>query len=295
MADIPTFYPELFDTSFGKVLQQESPILAPTMTQRDISGDRHWYNIMEDVSMSDITTRKGDTPDGDFEGYKVWHSQTPREIVVSFDENDARNLGTIVLPTSDSVMNQAMARNRKLDDVLISALGGSRVTGTSGETSTAFPSGQKIAKDYVQTGSAATCGLTISKLRRAKYLMDTGQVPKGERYLACGAAQIQDLLSTTEVTSADYNVIRALVQGDINTFMGFTFVQTERLVTLETDVRACYAYHKKAIRFSAVDRKTHMDWLPTKRHRLQIRTVEIMGAMRYLNEMVVQIACDETP
>lgn len=294
MADIPTFYPTLFDTSFSKVLQQESAVLAPTMTQRDIQGDRHHYNIMEDVSMTSITTRKGETPDGDFDGYKVWHSQSPYEVVVSFDEFDARNLGTIVLPTSDAVQNQVMARNRKLDDVLIAALSASRVTGTSGETSTAFPSGNKVAKDYVQTGSAANSGLTISKLRRTKFLMDSAYVPKTERFLAVTAQQIQDLLSTTEVTSADYNVIRALVQGEVDTFMGFKFVQTERLVTLETSVRACYAYHKKTVRFSAVERKTHMDYLPTKRHRLQIRTVEIMGAMRHL-ETAVQIACHEAP
>jgi len=51
---------------------------------------------------------------------------------------------------------------------------------------------------------------------------------EGERYFAAGSDQLSNLLSSTAATSGDYNTIKALVNGETNSFMGFTFVRTER-------------------------------------------------------------------
>jgi hypothetical protein len=293
MAAIDTFYPIEFQTSFEHVLQQEDSMLGPTITRDNFTGDRKHYNILEDVSASPITTRKAPTPDGEIDAYKVWSSQRPYHIVTTFDEWDQHFLGSIVLPTSDAVRSHVMAYNRQIDQVIISALGGNRVTGADGSTSTALPSGRKVAKDYVESGSTADSGLTIAKLRRSKFLLDSAKVPKADRFLACTSQQIQDLLRTTEVTSADYNVVRALSSGDIDTFLGFKFVVTEELTTIAASTRGCYAYHRRAIKMSAVDRTTKMDERSDLNHALQIRTKWLNGAMRYMDEMVVQIACSE--
>ena len=46
-------------------------------------------------------------------------------------------------------------------------------------------------------------------------------------FIVCTADQIENLLATTEVQSSDYNMIRALVEGQVHHFMGFNFIQTE--------------------------------------------------------------------
>ena len=299
MAAIDTFYPTTFQLSFDQVLQQMDSRLLNAVTRADFTGKKKWFNLLNDSEAQDILTRKGDTPDGEFDGSKYWLTQRPKEKVTTFDEWDKHFLGTIVLPTSDEVQSHAMAFNRAIDDVLIAAFDATRYIGEDGTTTDAFPAGQSIASNYVETGSTAQSGMTVGKLRRAKYLMDVSEVPESDRYLVMGAQEEQDLLRDTAVTSADFNTVKTLVEGNVGTFMGFKFLKSQRLpigtVSSVADIRSCFAFHKSAIKFAMSDRQTRMDILPMRRHALQIRSTMMLGAVRTENEKVVRIYCDETP
>jgi hypothetical protein len=298
MADIDTFYPVEFQKNFDHALQQMDARLASAVTRADFTGKKKWFNLANDRSFSRITTRKGDTPDGEFDASKYWLTQSPWELATTFDEWDEHFLGSIVLPTSDTVSSHAYALNRTQDDVIIAALDATRYIGEDGTTPDAFPGGQSIAATYAESGSASS-GLTIAKLRRAKYLMDVAEVPASDRYLVYGAQQVNDLLRTTELTSADFNTVKALVDGQPGSFLGFKFIDSQRLpvgtVGGTADVRSCFAFHKSAIKFSLQGVSTKMDILPQRRHALQIRSIAMMGAVRSENEKVVRIYCDETP
>jgi hypothetical protein len=299
MSQIDTFYPTMFETSWTQALQQMESRLMANVARSDFTGKRKSFNLVNDSEATDITVRKGDTPDGEFDGSKYWLFQRAKEKVTTFDEFDPNLLGTIVLPTSDEVQSHAMAFNRAIDDVIISSFDATRYIGEDGTSTDSFPAGQSIGATYVETGSTTSSGLTIAKLRRAKYLMDVSEVPDSDRYIVLGSQQVQDLLRTTEITSADYNTIRALVDGTINTFLGFTFLRSERLaigtVGGTADIRSCFAFHKSGVKFSMSERKTRMDYLPQRRHALQIRSTMMLGAVRTENEKVVRIYCDETP
>jgi len=299
MATIDTFYPTMFQTSFDQVLQQMDSRLLGSITRADFTGKKKWFNLLNDSEAQDILTRKGDTPDGEFDGSKYWLTQRPKEKVTTFDEWDKHFLGTIVLPTSDEVQSHAMAFNRATDDVIISAFDATRYIGEDGTTTDSFPAGQSIASGYVETGSDTPSGMTLAKLRRAKYLMDLSEVPDSERYIVIGAKQEQDLLRDTNLTSADFNTVKALVDGKVDTFLGFKFLKSQRLpvgtVSGVADIRSCFAFHKSAIKFAMSDRQTRMDILPQRRHALQIRSTMMLGAVRTENEKVVRIYSDETP
>jgi len=299
MATIDTFYPTMFQTSFDQVLQQLDSRLLNSITRADFTGKKKWFNLLNDSEAQDILTRKGDTPDGEFDGSKYWLTQRPKEKVTTFDEWDKHFLGTIVLPTSDEVQAHAQAFNRAIDDVVISAFDATRYIGEDGTTPDPFSAGQSIASNYVETGSTAQSGLTVGKLRRAKYLMDVSEVPDSDRYLVIGAQQEQDLLRDTAITSADFNTVKALVEGNVGTFLGFKFLKSQRLpvgtVSSVADIRSCFAFHKSAIKFAMSDRQTRMDILPQRRHAMQIRSTMMLGAVRSENEKVVRIYSDETP
>jgi hypothetical protein len=113
-----------------------------------------------------------------------------------------------------------------------------------------------------------------------------------ERIIVVSARQLQDLLRTTEVTSADYNTVRALVDGNVNTFMGFKFRRTQ-LLGLASTVRSCFAYVKSGIVLAERGLKTYMDVRTDLSHSLQIRSVASLGAIRMEEKKVVEIACDE--
>jgi hypothetical protein len=189
-----------------------------------------------------------------------------------------------------------MAFNRAIDDVIINAFDATRYIGEDGTAPDTFDTNYSLASTYVENGTSAASGLTIGKLRRAKYLMDLAEVPNADRMLVCGAQQVQDLLRTTEVTSEDYSSVKALVSGQVDTFLGFKFLSSQRLArNTSTDIRSVFAFHKSAIKFAMSDRKVQMDILPTRRHALQIRSTMMLGAVRSENEKVVRIYCDESP
>lgn len=112
--------------------------------------------------------------------------------------------------------------------------------------------------------------LTVDTLISACTKLNKNGVPSTERYFLHSAQQLADLLKTTQVTSADYNSVKALVNGTLNTFLGLNFVliadrDEGGLPTTAADVTG-FVYHKRAMGFSkAQDLETSMDWIPEKK------------------------------
>lgn len=112
--------------------------------------------------------------------------------------------------------------------------------------------------------------LTVATLLDATEKLNANGVPESERYFAHSAKQLRDLLSTTEVTSADYNSVKSLVNGSVNSFLGLNFVLIANrdeggLPTTANDVIG-FVWHKRAMGFSkAQDLETSMDWIPEKK------------------------------
>ena len=224
--------------------------------------------------MTQITDRSKDTRISDQAMAKRWIRPTQYDCAKLVDEWDEQLLGEVVLPTSPIIQSHAQAYARTCDSIIIGALGGTAV-------------------NYVESGTAANSGLTIAKLRAAKFLFDSNEIDEEEeRIMVVSAKQLQDLLRTIEVTSQDYNSVRALVDGALNTFMGFKFRRSQLLGKVST-VRSCYAYVKSGVILAERGLKTHMDVRTDLSHSLQIRSVASLAAVRMEEKKVVEIACDE--
>jgi hypothetical protein len=297
MTQIPEHYTTQFDQNWRHLVQQKNSRLREYVTLDSISGKEKSYNQLSEAAMQLITSRSGETRISDQATAKRWIRPKAYDTAKLFDEFDEQLLGEVVLPTSPVVQSHAAAYARTADQVIIEALGGSAYTGETGVTPTSLPSGQKVAVNYVETGNAANSGLTIGKLRAAKYILDSSEVDEEEeRIIVVSAKQLQDLLRTTEITSADYNSVKALVDGSVNTFMGFKFRKTQLLpLASATDVRSTYVYVKSGIVLAERGLKTHMDVRTDLSHSLQIRSVASLGAARLEEKKVVEIACDESP
>ena len=181
--------------------------------------------------------------------------------------------------------------SRSIDDVIITAMNASASTGVAGATSTALPSSQKTAT------SEQSDGLSVAKLRSAKYIMDNNDIdPSVKRYLVCGPKQIQDLLALTEITSSDYNVVKALATGTVNSFMGFEFIMSTRLnkdSTYTTD-RLVFAYTEDAIKLGiGKDITAKISERSDKSYATQVYYCMSLGAVRMDEKSVVQIPCNE--
>jgi hypothetical protein len=123
----------------------------------------------------------------------------------------------------------------------------------------------------------ATTDLTVATLLSGKKILDENGVPMKERNFIHNAKQLEDLLGTTEVTSSDYNSVKALVNGEVDTFLGFKFIliaeRTEGgLPTTgsgSTEGVIGFIYHKRAIgQAIGMNMETEMAWVPEKRSYL---------------------------
>jgi hypothetical protein len=297
LVQIPEHYTTQFDANWRHLVQQKNSRLREYVTLDSISGKEKSYNQLSEAAMQLITSRSGETRITDQATAKRWIRPKAYDTAKLFDEFDEQLLGEVVLPTSPVVQSHAAAYARTADQVIIEALGGTAYTGETGVTPTTLPNTQKVAVNYVETGSTANSGLTIGKLRAAKYILDSNEVDEEEeRIIVVSAKQLQDLLQTTQVTSVDYNSVKALVDGNVNTFMGFKFRRSQLLpLASATDVRSTYVYVKSGIVLAERGLKTHMDVRTDLSHSLQIRSVASLGAARIEEKKVVEIACDESP
>ena len=296
---IPQYFTTEFSSNWEHLLQQKVSKLKEYASVESVKGKEKSFNQLGAVEMTRITSRAADTNISDVALAKRWLRPYPFEHATMFDEWDSEYLGEVSLPQSETVANHAMAYMRTCDKTVIDALFGTAYTGETGVAPTSLPAGQEIDVDYVETGSAANSGLTIAKLREAAFLLNDAEVDDEDpRIIVVSAKQLQDLLRTTEVTSADFNSVKALVQGQLDTFMGFKFRRVAKSFLpfdAGTDVRKVVAYVKSGVKLADAGRKVHVDIRPDKSHALQIRTVASLGATRMEEKKVVSIECDESP
>lgn len=111
--------------------------------------------------------------------------------------------------------------------------------------------------------------LTVAALIDATTALDANGVPSSDRTFIHTAKQKNDLLNTTAVTSADYNSVRALVSGDINTFMGLKFIciakREEGGLPNDGTNDIGFIYHKDAVGFAlGQEVQTEMSWIAQK-------------------------------
>ena len=116
-----------------------------------------------------------------------------------------------------------------------------------------------------------------------------------EKYLVCTANQLHDFLNITEVKSSDYNSIKALVQGEVDTYLGFKFIRSERLGTDSSSNRQVLAFCKSAIGLAVgADVTTKISERADKNYATQVFLSMTIGATRIEDEKMVEIACTES-
>jgi hypothetical protein len=177
----------------------------------------------------------------------------------------------------------AKALGRRLDQLVIDSMINA---GAYGGTVTAAIGG-------------ADTNMNIEKLIAAAIYLDDMGVPMEGRHIALSAKAKSGLLRETETTSADYNTVKALVKGEIDTFMGFKFhlieTRTEGgLPVAAGDVRSCFAWHDSSVGLAVgMEPSTKVDWIPQKKSWLSAGSMKA-GAVARDTDGIIKILCDET-
>lgn len=277
-----------FSSAVHVLAEQQGSKLRRLVTQEAApNGEAYAREIIENTfTARSVTDAFAPTNPEDGMHSRRWVFLKIQDAAARFDPRTV-NPRILTDPRSRYVEFLVNALAKATDDEILDAFDRPVATGryhTAGSTS-AFPAANIIA--------SANTGLTDAKLITALELINTSEVGDfTPRYCLISPEELSDLLNNTKVQSADYNVVKALVSGQVNTWLGFEFVRSNRLVVNASGERKCYALTPEATVLGTwkgvetnigVDVTKSFSWLAQVSHAL--------GAARLDDQQIYQILC----
>lgn len=279
-----------YNSNIALLSQQKQSRLRRAVRVEPIHAEFEYFDQIGPTEAQPRGARHSDTPLMTTPHLRRRVTASPYNWADMVDNVD--KLRMIADPTSPYAMNAVMAFNRAMDKVIIDAAFGTAYTGKSGGTAVAFPSTQAIAVDFEAAGT--NTGLTIAKLIEARRMFWANEVDESlPLYMAVTSKQLTNLLGTTQVTSSEYNTVKALVQGEINTYLGFEFIRIESL-PVASSVRDCLAWAADGLLLAlSEDITVRIDTRPDKNYSTQVYVEMDLGAVRMEEKKVVKVKCKE--
>ena len=279
-------YVNQFRSNLELGLQQKGSKLEQTVRVETQSAEFDYYDSIGATKARRVTERHGDTP-------LISTPHDRRRVgLVDYDWADLIDkkdkIRLLADPTSSYQVNARYAMGRARDEEIINAFYGKAYTGKDGATEVSFKTGNIIS------AGASETGLTIEKLIDARTIaLEKQNDPDEEWFVGITAKQLNNLLNVDKIQSQDYNNIKALVEGKVDTFMGFKFVISELFQKVE-DNRLCPVWCKSGMLLAVgeditVDVSVRND----KRNATQIYVAQSIGATRMHEDKVFQIKCKE--
>ena len=250
-----------FDSEVKNAYQGSSMLRSCVKIRNSVSGDT--YNFRR--KGKGLATQRT-APSADVMPMNVDHALIPVSLT-DWDADEYTDIYNNAEVNFDEVVELAEvitdALGRRDDQLIISAFEGGTYSATPAATE-----GGLVDTDVGGVGT----GLNVAKLRAAQKFFNKKGVPKSDRYACIDAEGLDDLLAATEVTSSDYNAVKALVQGEVDTFLGFKFKvmedRDEGGLNKTGSVQDAYLWHKDAVGSAIgknLDMKTDVNWIPNKK------------------------------
>lgn len=284
---ITTARAEQFQARVQHLLQQKASRLRRAVMEQKYTGSKRQVAV-DQVGLVTAVQKAGrhaDLPTVEVPHARRWVTPITYEFRDFVDSPDQMRM--LWDPRSEYAKSFASALGRAMDEAIVSAFFGTSVTGEDASGTETFDTTNfSIANGGVD--------LTVAKLLTAREkLMGAENDPDDDYFIAVTSKQFESLLNETQLTSGDYNTVKALVEGSIGKFVGFTFIHCERVGLSGTD-RAVPAWVRSGIHLGVLnDIRTPIDWLPEKQ-AWQIAGVADFGATRTQQGKVVRILCTES-
>lgn len=243
-----------FDAEVNHLYQGAALLNGSTRVRRNVVGStanfrRIGRGIAKQKSIQDNVNPMGVTHTNVACTLGNWHAADYTDIFaqaeVNYDEK------------SELAKSVALAMGRRSDQIIIDGIA---ATATAASVNT-------------DVGGTAS-GFNLDKLLRLGRLMNAAGVPMQGRHLAITARGLEQALLVSQFSSADYNGLRALQSGEINSFGGFLWHvfddrtaagQEGGLPIVSGAIRQGWAWHQEAVGFaSGIEFRTEINYMPEK-------------------------------
>lgn len=269
----------LFDAEVKQAYQGKAMLVGAVRQRRGVEGSQvRFPRVGRGVAMPRVTQTDVTPMNVGFSNVTCtlqdWNAAEYSDIFsqakVNFDER------------SELVQVVGAAIGRRQDQLILDALNAASGTGT-------------VANSI----GGANTNMNVAKLREAARLLNRNNVPSEGRHIIIHANSLNAMLEQTSVTSSDFNTVKALVQGEINSFMGFTFhVLGDRgeggLPIDGSSDRTLFAFHQDAIGYAeGIAPRTEINYIPEKTSWL-VNALFSAGAVAIDPEGIVKITARDT-
>jgi DNA-binding protein len=296
-----------FSSNVYMLSQQKGSRLRPYVRQESIKGKAKAFDRIGLALAQQSTGRHADTPQIDTPHSRRWCYLADYDWADLVDDMD--KIRILNEPTSEYVMAAMWSLGRSMDDVIIAAADASVNTGEEAASTASHPNSQKIAAN----DGVALSNLNVNTLILIKSKFGSADVdPEIPLHIAVAQSQLDALLQDDQVTNADYASVKALVKGEVDTFMGFKFHRLQRLGTQTAALsgspttgavgsgssligtRKIIAWAQDGIILGiGQDMKSRVSERADKRYSVQAYASMSLGAVRMEEEKVVIGFCTE--
>lgn len=282
---IDNVFVQTYESYLRHLAQQGIARLRPWCMEVSVQSEGHNWERISATSASKKTTRKTPTPDDNTAFSRR------KSIPVTYHTGDVTEnsdvVQMIVDPNSNFAKAQGMAMRRAQDDEIIAAAVGASRDGDG--NSVTFPAGQVVGN-----GSAEISYDMITEV--TEKFMENDIDPDEEKVFVIGPKQARKLLQLTEATSGDYNAVKPLTsKGYIESWMGYTWLLSTRLLAPGADELDCFAMTRRALGFQVnrdIWAKIEQD--PSISFAWRIYCEMTVGAIRVEDEHLVKVHVADT-
>lgn len=243
MADTQnTVYAQAYAQNVMQLAQQKYAKLMPICYMKpNVKAKVFYQDQIGEWSMAAKGGRNVQTPNND--------PNMARRMGTMVDYHDARlldrgdELRMLSDPRSAYTIAAASSLGRQIDTVIALQSIGTANYGETGSSSVTLGTDLISGISHI-AGTPST--LTVARLTLSKQILDLEDVEMDDRFFVINPYGLQQLLGTTQVTSSDFNTVRALVQGQLDTFLGFKFIVSNVLSSAGT-VTTCFAMQRYGV------------------------------------------------
>jgi len=280
---ITAAYIQSFERTVRQLAQQSAAKLRGFVTERGVGAEKHNWDRLGKGDFTTKTAARTATPATD--------SPWTRRVSIAQTKHDGDTVEPedivqmLIDPKSSVAEKQGMGARRAVDDIIIAAATGDALDGAGAPV--AFPAGQKVGD-----GTAPISFDMVTAVQEK--FMQNDIDPDVAKCFVVGPTQVRKLMQLTEQTSSDYVNKEALQRlnssGIVPNWMGFTWINSNRLLIPSAGQLSCLAFTKRALGLQVnKDIWARVAEDPTISFAWRIYSALTMGAVRVEDEQIVHV------
>lgn len=265
-----------FKANVTHLYQQAGSNLRGLIREETLNGKAHFFERLAAEAAVKKTTRHSDTV--------LLDPQHSRRMVVPVDYvwnalvDQQDKIRLLINPNSEYAIAAANALKRAFDDEVIAAFSADAKGGEDGSTAVTF------ASETISDTDPSAAAVTTPNILTVKKAFDNADIPKENRVFVVKPSVITQLLAASAApiaSSSDYNSIKALVNGELDTWVGFKWVTSTRLPLAAGTDYYNFAFHRDSMGIAiGADIMARLTERADKDYAVQSYASMTMGATR---------------